>query len=280
MGKTTRGSIGRRRHGALSLVLAAGLFFSAAFACWGLDPQKDIGQYIIDVWNTESSGLPQNSVLSLVQTRDSYLWIGTYEGLCRFDGLNFTVFDKSNTAEIQNNRMLVLAEGPDGALWIGTPNGLLCRRDGSFRNYTAADGLSGDFILSLAFDLHGCLWIGTTEGLSRYQGGAFRRIQATDEGDPSYISALCADRSGTVWVGASSGLYEYRYGRFIHRPLPGGQADNTIWSLCMTRSGTLWIGTAGDSAFIPMRKTWPAAGSGSSSRTDAAPSGSAPTTAG
>jgi signal transduction histidine kinase/ligand-binding sensor domain-containing protein len=249
MGKTTRGSIGRRRHGALSLVLAAGLFFSAAFACWGLDPQKDIGQYIIDVWNTESSSLPQNSVLSLVQTRDSYLWIGTYEGLCRFDGLNFTVFDKSNTAEIQNNSMLVMAEGPDGALWIGTPNGLLCRRDGSFRNYTAADGLSGDFILSLAFDLHGCLWIGTTEGLSRYQGGVFRRIQATDEGDPSYISALCADRSGTVWVGASSGLYEYRYGRFIHRPLPGGQADNTIWSLCMTRSGTLWIGTAGDSLF-------------------------------
>ena len=81
----------------------------------------------------------------MVQTRDGYLWIGTYEGLARFDGLRFTVFDKSNTPEIQNNGMLVMAEGADGALWIGTPNGLLCRRDGKFRNYTVADGLAERF---------------------------------------------------------------------------------------------------------------------------------------
>jgi signal transduction histidine kinase/ligand-binding sensor domain-containing protein len=216
---------------------------------WSLDPRKEIGQYIIDIWNTDSSDLPQNSVLSLVQTRDCYLWIGTYEGLCRFDGRRFTVFNKSNTPEIQNNGMVVMAEGPDEALWIGTPNGLLCRRDGKFRNYTAADGLAGDFILSLAFDLHGSLWIGTTQGLCRFQNGSFARVKGTDGAEPSYVSALCADRSGILWVGTSTGLLAYRYDRFTPQVLPGGQSDNTIWSLCAARDGTLWIGTAGDFLF-------------------------------
>ncbi len=263
----------RRGLLALSFILAGALFFSAAGISRALDPQKEIGQYIIDGWNTDNSGLPQNSVLSLIQARDDYIWIGTYEGLCRFDGRQFTVFDKSNTAEIQNNSMLVMAEGPDGALWAGTPNGLLCWRDGRFRNYTAADGLAGDFVLSLAFDPQGSLWIGSTEGLSRFRDGSFSKITATAGSDPSYISALAADRDGTLWVGTSSGLFAYRdaaragdpvdagrngpvdagrdglTGRFIPRVLPGGQSENTIWSLCAASDGTLWIGTAGDFLF-------------------------------
>lgn len=237
----------------------------AAGTSRALDPQKEIGQYIIDVWNTDNSDLPQNSVLSMVHARDGYLWIGTYEGLCRFDGRQFTVFDKSNTAEIQNNSMLVMLEGPDGALWAGTPNGLLCKRGDRFRNYTAADGLAGDFILSLALDLHGSLWIGTTQGLSRYRDGSFSKLKSTAEMDPNYISALSVDRNGTLWVGTSSGLFAYRdgplsgdrvearrngrTGRFVRQVLPGGRSDNTIWSLCAARDGTLWIGTAGDLLF-------------------------------
>jgi len=257
----------RNRWGRLAraIPLASFLFFLVAGSAWALDPQKEIGQYIIDIWNTDGSSLPQNSILSLVHARDCYMWIGTYEGLCRFDGLRFTVFDKSNTPEIQNNSMLVMAEGPDSALWIGTPNGLLCHREGKFRNFTVADGLAGDFILSLAFDGGGSLWIGTTQGLCRFQNGTFTRVKGTDGMEPSYISALCADRSGALWVGTSAGLFAYRdgplagdsvgagrnglKGRFIPHALPGGQSENTIWSLCAARDGTLWIGTAGEFLF-------------------------------
>ena len=249
MEKAACGSSVRRGHGALLLILACVLIFSAPADCWALDPLKEIGQYIIDVWNTDSSSLPQNSVLSMVQARDSYLWIGTYEGLCRFDGRQFTVFDKSNTPEIQNNSMLVMAEGSDGALWMGTPNGLLCKRGDAFRNYTAADGLAGEFILSLALARDGALWIGSTQGLSRYHQGSFSQVKTAGVMDPSYISALCTDRSGVLWVGSSTGLFAYRDGRFVRQALPGGQSDNTIWSLCPGRDGTLWIGTAGDFLF-------------------------------
>jgi len=230
---------------AVFLALAA----LAAATALALDPGKRVDHYIIDVWNTDNSGLPQNSVLSLIQARDGYLWVGTYEGLCRFDGRRFTVFDKANTPEIQNNSMLVMAEGSDGALWIGTPNGLLCRRDGRFRNYTTADGLAGDFILSLAFGPDGSLWIGTTQGLSRCRDGAFTLEAGREPALPAYVSALCFDAAGTLWAGTSEGLFQHRQGRFLPQPLPGGSADNTIWSLCSARDGTLWIGTAGDHLF-------------------------------
>jgi ligand-binding sensor domain-containing protein/signal transduction histidine kinase len=230
----------------MSAVLILVLFILNSAFSWALDPRKDISHYIIDQWTTASSNIPQNSVLSMVQTRDGYLWIGTYEGLSRFDGLYFTVFDKSNTPEIQNNGMLVMAEGADGVLWIGTPNGLLCRRAGKFRNYTEADGLAGDFILSLCLDAHGDLWVGTTRGLSCFQQGVFINLKTPSGMELSYVSALCADRSGTLWIGTSAGLFRYRAGRFTANTLPGGKAGNTVWALCSARDGTLWIGTAGD----------------------------------
>ncbi len=248
MSRSSAGSPGRL---ALLISLVSALFFLAACPALGLDLKKPIGQYIIDQWTTDNSNIPQNSVLSLVNSRDSYMWIGTYEGLCRFDGLHFTVFNKSNTPEIKNNSMLVIREGPDGALWAGTPNGLLCLRSGKFRNYTEADGLPGDFIQSLCIDPQGTLWIGTTLGLGRYRDGVFSRIgdAGTAGGGSGYISALCSGRDGTLWVGTDGGLFAFRRDRFEPFPLPGGLVSNTIWSLCAGRDGTLWIGTAGDRLF-------------------------------
>ncbi len=210
-----------------------------------LDPQKNIHHYLVDRWTTDSSNIPQNSVLSMAQTRDGYLWIGTYEGLARFDGLHFTVFNKSNTPEIQNNGMMVMAEGADGALWIGTPNGLLCRRGGTFRNFTVNDGLSSDFILALALDGQGALWVGTTQGLNRYEHGIFTSFSVKDGLEQDYISALCAGPDKTMWIGTSAGLFSCRSGIFSHYALPNGKSGNTVWSLCAGRGDVLWIGTAG-----------------------------------
>ena len=69
--------------------------------------QKTIAQYTLDIWTTEE-GLPQNSIDCITQTNDGYIWMGTQEGLVRFDGVRFTVFDKGNTAEIDNNYITTL----------------------------------------------------------------------------------------------------------------------------------------------------------------------------
>ena len=99
-----------------------------------LDPNKAITQYALDHWGTED-GLPLNTVNKLIQTRDGYLWLGTQEGIARFDGLSFKIFDKSNSA-LRNNNIPTLYEGRDGTLWIGTRGGgLTLYKDEQFSTY-------------------------------------------------------------------------------------------------------------------------------------------------
>src|ERR1051326_7760826 len=84
---------------ALSLIFLLAIPKGLATAS-ALDPRKKIDQYILDIWQ---DNLPHAVIKAVTQTPDGYLWIGTYEGLVRFDGVNFTVFDKKNVKEITNN---------------------------------------------------------------------------------------------------------------------------------------------------------------------------------
>src|SRR5687768_6375670 len=115
-----------------SLVLLTVCFCLASY-------QTVSAQYRFDIWDTED-GLPQNTVYAMTQTRDGYLWLTTYDGLVRFDGVRFTVFDKSNTPGINSNRFTCIYEDTDGVLWIGTEYGGLVRyASGEFKTFT--DGL-------------------------------------------------------------------------------------------------------------------------------------------
>src|SRR5947209_6471099 len=87
-----------------------------------LDPSKAISQFIQQSWQNEQ-GLPENSVTSIAQTRDGYLWLGTESGLARFDGLRFTVYDKGSTSGLTGNLITSLLVDHQGTLWIGTHDG-------------------------------------------------------------------------------------------------------------------------------------------------------------
>ncbi len=102
---------------------------------FALDPYKTIAQYIHTNWQTED-GLPQNAVQCILQTRDGYLWLGTQEGLARFDGMKFTVFDKTNAQGINNNSFKSLIQTADGSIWAGTQGGLIHLVGDTFVTYT------------------------------------------------------------------------------------------------------------------------------------------------
>ena len=87
-----------------------------------LDPRKSLTQYSRTIW-TQERGLPQDTIRAITQTKDGYLWLGTDEGLARFDGYEFVVFNKSN-GNLPDNSITALAAANDGGLWIGTANGL------------------------------------------------------------------------------------------------------------------------------------------------------------
>src|SRR5437016_922799 len=125
--------------------LTVGFLCSLVLVCLGckpalaLDPGRDLSQFNRQIWLTEN-GLPQNTVHSITQARDGYVWLATEEGLARFDGIRFTVFDKQNTPELRSNDIRVLLEDRGSALWIGTADGLVRLRDGKFKAFTTQDG--------------------------------------------------------------------------------------------------------------------------------------------
>jgi ligand-binding sensor domain-containing protein/serine/threonine protein kinase len=233
----------RRPRVRVACSLALAVCLTTAFAASALDRGKALIQLQYDVWSSER-GLPQISVQDLHQTRDGFLWIGTQEGLVRFDGARFEVFDSRNTPAIENNLFIVLLEAEDGSLWCGTHGGLL-RYDGhAFSTFTSADGLAQDIIHDLAEDQDGAVWVGTESGLARYQDGTFQ-VFTTEDGLPSnMIMALLVDARGTLWVGTrDGGVVQLLEEGFVTPPHLAGVADSIVASLFQDASGAMWIGT-------------------------------------
>ena len=168
-----------------------------------------------DVWQRDQ-GLPQTTVPAIVQTHDGYLWVGTELGVARFDGLRFTVFDKSNTPELKSNVVDALLEDRQGNLWIGTLGGGLTRlSDGRFQTFTTRDGLSNNVVTCLLQDASGDIWIGSYGGgLSRLHDGRFSNYGTESGLADNQVFALASGRDGALWIGTHDGLNRFAGGRF------------------------------------------------------------------
>src|SRR6478672_13329251 len=146
---------GRILPSVLRLILMGPACLFLCLPVFALDPGKKITQYIHNAWTSEQ-GLPENDVRSIVQTRDGYLWLATEEGLARFDGVHFKVFEKHSVDAIKNNFILSLFEDKEGTLWIGSWGGGLIRFScGRYETYTESDGLSNDIVNVITQDREG-----------------------------------------------------------------------------------------------------------------------------
>lgn len=194
--------------------LACACLLPRISAAQAIGANKVLGRYQQSVWQ-DQHGLPQNTVYALLRAHDGYMWLGSVEGLVRFDGVRFTTFDGSNTPALASNRVVALAEDRQGNLWIGTDGGGLVRRsgdtftpvalasrrvqalyvdhadalwvatvdrglarllDGRATEYTTRDGLPHEDVLSIVEDHAGVVWAGTRGGLARFDGGTLRRV--------------------------------------------------------------------------------------------------------
>ena len=165
------------------------------------------GKYVIDSWGTDE-GLPQNSVTSILQARDGYLWFGTMNGLVRFDGSRFLVLDKNNTPELKNNWIERLFEDEKGRIWIGTRNaGIVLLKNGKpIRPGIGKDNLECRLV-SACQEPGGSVWLYTADGqVWRYNEGRFD-VSVLGLGRPSNYRSIISDSSGTVWIGADWCLY-------------------------------------------------------------------------
>jgi diguanylate cyclase (GGDEF)-like protein len=208
-----------------------------------LDPERAITQYARASFHAPLV-LPHDDVSALTESRDGYLWIGTVEGLARFDGVRSVVFDKSNTPALANNWIKAVLEDRLGRIWIATfGGGVVCRENGRFVRYGEQQGLPNELVYSLTEDREGRIWAGTAgNGFVRFSDGRFVREPGTEAAAGSAVRALLQARDGTLWIGADDGLYRFRDGRTTRLTRADGLTDDRIMALA-EGPDALWIGT-------------------------------------
>ena len=212
-------------------------------------------QYVSNSW-TADNGLPQNTVYSILQTRDGYLWFTTLDGLVRFDGVKFAIFDKSKTQGLNSNRFNSLFEDRDGDLWIGTEDGGLTRyHDGKFITYTTEDGLPHNQIRALFGDYNGGLFVLSRAGLAVWQGEKFTSHSLTTQ----ILAGMSCyqDRSGALWFDSPSGLNRYKDATLTTFTRSHGLQSYLATTFFEDQQDNLWVGTrdAGFSVFKDGRFT-------------------------
>ncbi|HYR27813.1 MAG TPA: two-component regulator propeller domain-containing protein, partial [Thermoanaerobaculia bacterium] len=211
-----------------------------------LDPSRALTQARLSVW-TSDAGLPQNTVDAIVQTRDGYLWLGTEEGLVRFDGVRFVAFDRQTSPALRSAFVSSLFEAPDGVLWIGTYGGGLARmRNGTIEAFRP-DLLGNDRIREMHAS-GGAIFIATAGGgLLRVEGETVTRFTTRDGLPTDRIWTIEDDGAGGMWVAThGGGVVRWRDGAVRERITTAeGLPNDFARALLRDTDGTLWIGTDG-----------------------------------
>lgn len=206
-----------------------------------LDPAKVPTQYVHSKWGTDD-GLPQSSVMKILETRDGYLWVGTQAGIARFDGVRFTVFDHTNTPSLHDDYIFDLAEDRQGALWIATTHGgVTYFKDGLFSHLS---GVGARAALTLAADADGSMWIGGYGGLAHVKNGKVIKAYTIADGlsgDP--VKRLAMDKNGSLWIATAGGLNRMAGGRIQSYSVKDGLPSNDVADLHLDADDTLWIRT-------------------------------------
>jgi len=219
--------------------------------------------YIVDVWGT-ADHLPQSSVIAITQTRDGYLWLGTLNGLARFDGSSLTAFNVNNTPGLPSDVIVFLLEDSRTNLWVGTDNGLCVIQNGVVKSFPDTSMVGAvNFALE---DGGGNIWFSTKTGkIICWREG---RMQLQPAEIPPQVSQqlfyrslhiLVSGKGGIVWQLQDGRVRKFRDGRlekdFGPRPwpdasvvatAPGGQSgyvsfDLNITAACEDAAGNLVV---------------------------------------
>jgi ligand-binding sensor domain-containing protein/signal transduction histidine kinase len=205
---------------------------------------QPVFEYEARTWQVDE-GLPDNLVQAIAQTPDGYLWVGTREGLARFDGVEFTSFSPKTTPALKTSSITALCASVDGVLWIGTDGGgVVCRQNGIFTPFNPPDGQVGANVRVIYQTRDGALWFGTTVGLTRFKNGKLKTYSESDGLVSDVVSHLCEDRDGNLWIATGKGLNRLRRNGVMDSfAIPNGLPDDSVRGICQDKGGRIWIGS-------------------------------------
>jgi signal transduction histidine kinase/ligand-binding sensor domain-containing protein len=196
-------------------------------------------RFSVDSWNIDN-GLPQNTVKSLIQTADGYIWFGTSGGLVRFNGVSFKVFNSTNTPQMASDRVLTLAEDREGRLWIGLEGGgLMTYLRGTFNTYEHLRELDKKTVLKIFTDAAGVIWVySLPELITRISGNDvqyFRGMNGLAKG-----SGMIRDNNGTIYASTDKECFQFTGGSFVPMKLNEVIGTDLAIAPYWDRSGNLW----------------------------------------
>ena len=171
-----------------------------------MDADRTITQLYHTAWTIED-GAPRR-VFTLAQTKDGYLWLGTFSGLFRFDGVRFERYQPERGDPFPSQDISQLLATPDGGLWIGfRPYGVVFLEKGRGRSYGEREGLPLSGIWALALDREGAIWAGRLADSSGSRILIGRKSEPNGVSPPNKRSGSSSTSQGKLWVNGDTDLY-------------------------------------------------------------------------
>jgi signal transduction histidine kinase/ligand-binding sensor domain-containing protein len=201
-------------------------------------------QYRVDKWTTDD-GLPQNSVTGLTQTRDGYIWLTTNDGLVRFDGARFQVFNKSNTPELTTNRLVGAFEDKSGRLWFQTEDGgIVFYEKGRFKVGMKPNEVPSASRSPFFDDQRGGVIFYVNHQNYRYSDGKFVPVEI--EGLPEDGVIVLADRDGGLWFKTEARIHRVKNGNVKTYRLDEFSRGEIYTTAYEDRQGGVWLSYVGE----------------------------------
>lgn len=190
---------------------------------------------------TTKSGLASEKIRALAEDAQGRVWIGTGDGLNRWDGQQLERVEYPG--ERYRHKIRALHASRDGSVWVGTAQGLHRFQAGRTNAWSTRDGLPHEDVTVILEDRQGRVWIGTAGGgLARYTDPGFARLDAAGEHSSQRVWALHEDENGVIWIGTDRGLDVLRDGRIAAITTAHGLPDNLVNSVVGDRRGWMWVG--------------------------------------
>jgi len=243
-----RPTVERRACSARAAVLLALLLFASAARSAALDPTSRLSQYGHTAWRVQD-GYFGSQPYAIAQTKDGYIWVGTRDGLFRFDGVQFERWSSPAGEKLPDSFVVSLLSARDGSLWIGTDNGLARLANNRLVVYPASEGWG---IVSILEDGQDRIWIDRfsktndrVHPLCQVLNGGIRCYGKEDGLDAFDSGPLVQDASGNLWVGSGTTLVRWREGESqVYRPkaLISNAGQSGVTGLAAGPNGSLWVG--------------------------------------
>ncbi len=181
-------------------------------------------------------------VLSMHQSRDGRLWVGTDYDAGLFEIHDGKINRHTKETWLKDPAVRTIHEGADGTLWLGTGSALYRVKAGRPERFTTADGLAGNTIRIVSRDRKNNVWVGTSEGLSRWHAGKFLSFTVEDGLPHNTVTSIYADEENTLWLGTiGGGICRYKDGHFVGLTTRQGLFSDDVFEILEDDLGFLWL---------------------------------------